>query len=186
MAGQHACPALLGVTAADRQALFLLEPGNQLVIGAPALAFQQLVQPTIAIASVFAGQCPKPLAHSGPLFGPNRLPIRLRSRDAHQPARPTSRQAVLVLSQSHRFPSGCRRYQFFPEALLAPCCPTAPRPSAPSDGDFRPPATSAALRPTASSRRTWSVISRMSSARRCAAGKARRASPQIRTPVRSR
>jgi hypothetical protein len=40
------------VTAADREAFLLIEPGDELVIGAPALAFEQLVQPAIAEATM--------------------------------------------------------------------------------------------------------------------------------------
>jgi len=88
MAGHRAGPALLAVTAADREPLFLVEPGHQLVVGAPALAFEQRVQPAIAIAPVFAGQRPKPLAQSGVFLRPKRLATGERPRDPDEPAGP--------------------------------------------------------------------------------------------------
>ena len=87
---------------------------------------------------MLAGQRPKPLTQSGSLLRPNRLAIRLRPRDPEEPARPLSRQAVLVWGQDHRVASGRRRYQFFPGAL------SAPRPAVPAAGGSRPPADPAA------------------------------------------
>ena len=57
------CPshALLALTAADREPLFLVEPGHQLVVDAPALALEPLVQPAIAEATMLAGKGTKPL-----------------------------------------------------------------------------------------------------------------------------
>ena len=56
MAGHRAGPALLPVTAADREAFLLVEPGDELVVDAPAPAFEQLVQPVIAEATMLAGK----------------------------------------------------------------------------------------------------------------------------------
>ena len=61
MAGHRAGAALLPVTAADREPLFLVEPGDELVVGAPVLALEQLVQPAIAEATMLAGKGTKPL-----------------------------------------------------------------------------------------------------------------------------
>jgi len=60
VAGHRAGTALLAVTAADRQALFLVEPSNELVIGMPALAFEHRVQP--AIARIHARRYPEPVS----------------------------------------------------------------------------------------------------------------------------
>jgi hypothetical protein len=88
VAGHRAGAALLTGATANGQALFLVEPGNELVVGAPALAFEQLMQPAIAEATMLASKGTKPLTQSGVFLRPNRLATGERARDAHQPAGP--------------------------------------------------------------------------------------------------
>lgn len=59
------------MTATDHESFLLAEPGDELVADAPALAFEQLVQPAIAEATMLAGTSTKPLrllvsAENGP------------------------------------------------------------------------------------------------------------------------
>jgi hypothetical protein len=87
VAGHRAGPALLAGATADRQALFLVEPGNELVIGAPALTPEQLVQPSIAETTILAGKGTKPLTQLACSLG------RTGSRQASDREMPTSLHA---------------------------------------------------------------------------------------------
>jgi hypothetical protein len=77
--GHGPAAALLPAAAAEGQLLLAIQPRDELMVGPPALATEQLVQPPVAEPAALAGEGTQALAEPRVLTHALRLPLRQRA-----------------------------------------------------------------------------------------------------------